>query len=110
MEWELAFKLLEEVDVKGFQGLSLTEPKDELTLETFQIRYDEAFIEGKVVVAVQSLTRQLFIVESAKQLFENISMFQPQGIDMVLSIPEELWNKTRPTVTRRIHDLATVPD
>lgn len=110
MEWELAFKLLEEVDVKGFHGVTFTESEDEHDLETFQIRYDRAFIDGKVVVAVQSLTRQLFIVESAKQLFENISMFQPQGIDMVLSIPEELWNKIRPTVTRRIHDLTAVPD
>lgn len=105
MEWELAFRLLQEMGVTGLHGITLEEEHDH-TLKTFHIRYDSAFEDGKVVVVVQSLTLQLFLVESVEQIWDNVSLFQPQGIDMVLSIPQEIWDEIRPTIHRRIHDLA----
>jgi len=104
---ELAFKLLEEMGVTGLHGVTFTD-EDDHTLKTFHIRYDSAFKGDRVVVVVQRLTSQLFIVKSVEQLWENISMLKPQGIEMVIAISQELWNKIRPTVHRRIHDLTAV--
>lgn len=105
---ELAFKLLDEMGVTGLYGVTFTD-EDDHTLRTFHLRYDSAFEGDRIVVAVQRLTRQLFIVENVEQLWDNVSKFEPQGIDMVLAIPRELWDKIRPTITRMIHDLTVAP-
>ena len=104
---ELAFKLLEQMGVTGFYG-PLESEGVEHNLKTFTTLFNRAFEGDRIVVVVQRHTRQLFIVGSVVQIWDNVSRFEPQGIDMVLAIPQETWDKIRPNVNRRVHDLRKV--
>lgn len=78
------------------------------TLEEFHIRYDNAFKDKKVVVAIAGVSRELYVVSSVEQLFDNRDKFELGGIDMVVGIPRDLWEEIRPTISSEIHDLAVV--
>lgn len=80
-----------------------------LTVEDFRTRYGRAFLRDRVVVVISDVSLKLFIVGRFEQLFENRTKFRDGGMDWVVGIPQELWDKIQPSITTPVEYLNTVP-